>query len=206
MVLIAGFWFSGSYVAGKKKQHTTYELANHELNMLQPGDIILRQGFGVVSHSIRNFLNEDFKVSHVALLSKNSPGQWQVIQSISKSLSGIDGVQTENLTDFVGESETNSVVVVRFRGFESEPELNLRIEQAALNYLQQQVPFDHGFSLDDSTSFFCSELIWRLFVNEAGVDIFEKMDREVRKERLRFASFFDPDYFEVIINHHNRQP
>jgi hypothetical protein len=28
------------------------------------------------------------------------------------------------------------------------------------------------------------------------------MNKDVRKERLQFASFFDPEQFEVIIDHH----
>ncbi|MBW6497879.1 MAG: hypothetical protein K0B09_05805 [Bacteroidales bacterium] len=193
---------SCSFFTGKENQNPSYQLSQEELELLQPGDIILRQGFGVVSQAISEFLNEEIRVSHVALLSKDFKGEWQVIQSISQRVSEVDGVQQQALTSFVSESETNSIVVVRFRGYENDPGLNMRIEQAAKDYLQQQIPFDHSFSLEDTTRFFCSELIWRLFLDEAGVDIFEKMNKDVRRERLRFASFFDPDYFKVIINHH----
>lgn len=201
-ILMGGIFASCSFFAGKKNQNLSYQLSHEELSLLQPGDIILRQGNGAVSHAISEFLDEEIRVSHVALLSQGEEGNWQVIQSISKRVSNTDGLQTQDLATFVSESKTNTIVVVRFKGYQSEPGLNLRIEQAALNYLDQQVPFDHSFSLEDSTRFFCSELIWRLFLNEAGVDIFEKMDKEVRRERLRFASFFDTDHFEVIINHH----
>lgn len=170
--------------------------------MLEPGDLILRQGFGVVSQAIREYLNEESGVSHVALLSQNRRGEWQVIQSISKRVSQVDGMQKQDLPSFMRESETHSIVVVRFKGYAAQPGLNLRVEQAARKYLERQVPFDHSFSLEDSSRFFCSELVWRLFLEEAGVDIFEKMNLEERKERLSFASFFDPDHFEVIINHH----
>lgn len=193
---------SCSFFAGKEDQNPSYQLSQEELELLQPGDIILRQGFGVVSQAISEYLDEEIKVSHVALLSQHTEGEWQVIQSISQRVSNTDGLQAQDLATFVSESETNSIVVVRFRGYETNLGLNLRIEQAAMAYLEQKIPFDHSFSLEDSTRFFCSELIWRLYLNEAGVDIFEKMDKNVRRERLRFASFFDPDYFKVIINHH----
>jgi len=201
-VLAGTLTASCSFFAGKEKQNLSYQLSQEELELLQPGDIILRQGFGVVSQAISEFLNEEVRVSHVALLSKDGEENWQVIQSISKRVSNTDGLQQQNLASFVSESETNSVVVVRFRGYETDPGLHLRIERAAQHYLQQQLAFDHSFSLEDSTRFFCSELIWRLFLNEVGVDIFEKMDKDVRRERLRFASFFDPDHFDVVINHH----
>ncbi len=203
LLFLAGWLITScSFFAGKENQNPSYHLTQEELQLLQPGDIIMRQGFGAVSHAIGEYLNEPIRVSHVALLSKANNGEWQVIQSISQRVSNTDGLQTQDLATFVSESETNSIVVVRFKGYQSEPGLNLRIEQAALRYLEQQVPFDHSFSLEDSARFFCSELIWRLFLIEAEVDIFEKMDKEVRRERLRFASFFDTDHFEVIINHH----
>ncbi len=204
-VLAGALTASCSFFAGKENQNPSYELTQEELQLLQPGDIIMRQGFGAVSHAIGEYLNEPTKVSHVALLSRNNNGEWQVIQSISQRVSKVDGVQQQDLRSFVSESETNSIVVVRFRGYETDQGLNQRIEQAALAYLEQQIPFDHSFSLEDSTRFFCSELLWQLFLNEAGVDIFEKMDKNVRRERLRFASFFDPDLFEVIINHHSNK-
>jgi len=200
--LMGGVFASCSFFAGKENQNPAYQLSQEEIELLQPGDIILRQGFGAVSQAIGEYLDEEIRVSHVALLSQGEEGQWRVIQSISQRISNTDGVQTQDLATFVSESETNSIVVVRFKGYQSEPGLNLRIEQTALNYLDQQVPFDHSFSLEDSTRFFCSELIWRLFLIEAEVDVFEKMEKEIRRERLRFASFFDTDYFEVIINHH----
>jgi hypothetical protein len=196
---------SCSFFAGKEDQNPSYQLSQEELELLQPGDIILRQGFGAVSHAIGEYLNEPTKVSHVALLSRDNNGQWQVIQSISQRVSKTDGLQAQDLATFVSESETSSIVVVRFRGYETDQGLHLRIERAAQDYLKQQIPFDHSFSLEDSTRFFCSELLWQLFLNEAGVDIFEKMDKNVRRERLRFASFFDPDLFEVIINHHSNK-
>jgi hypothetical protein len=196
---------SCSFFAGKEDQNPSYQLSQEELELLQPGDIILRQGFGAVSHAISEYLKEPTKVSHVALLSRDNIGEWQVIQSISQRVSNTDGLQAQDLATFVSESETSSIVVVRFRGYETNPGLNLRIERAAQDYLKQQTPFDHSFSLEDSTRFFCSELIWRLFLNEAGVDIFEKMNKDVRRERLRFASFFNPDHFEVIINHHSNK-
>lgn len=200
--LLAAGSQSCSFIAGKEDHNPDYRLSEQELALLEPGDLILRQGFGVVSQAIRDFLDEDIRVSHVALLSRDSIGNWQVIQSISERVSQADGMQAQDLQSFIRESETNSLVVVRFKGYARDQGLNLRVEQAALEYLDQQIPFDHGFSLDDSTRFFCSELVWRLFLEEAGVDVFGKMNKEVRKERLRFASFFDPDHFEVIINHH----
>ncbi|MEE4178452.1 MAG: YiiX/YebB-like N1pC/P60 family cysteine hydrolase [Bacteroides sp.] len=193
---------SCSLFSGKEEQNPGYQLSQEELALLQPGDLILRQGFGVVSQAIREYLDEDIRVSHVALLSLDPKDGWQVVQSISQRVSKVDGVQKQDLPSFVSESETNSILVVRFKGYCKEPGLNLRVEEAGLKYLEQEVPFDHSFSLEDSTRFFCSELIWRIFLKEAGVDIFEKMNKDVRKERLQFASFFDPEHFEVIIDHH----
>lgn len=201
-LLLMGGVSACSFFAGKEDQNPGYQLSQEELALLQPGDLILRQGFGVVSQAIREYLNEDIRVSHVALLSLDPKDGWQVVQSISQRVSKVDGVQKQDLPSFVSESKTNSLVVVRFKGYGEEPGLNLRVEEAGRKYLEQEVPFDHSFSLEDSTRFFCSELIWRIFLNEAGVDLFEKMNKDVRKERLQFASFFDPEHFEVIIDHH----
>ncbi|MDP1466054.1 hypothetical protein, partial [Klebsiella pneumoniae] len=60
-------------------------------------------------------------------------------------------MQVEDLLSFIRESETNSLVVVRFKGYAAYPGMKLRVERAARKYLAQTIPFDHSFSLDDST-------------------------------------------------------
>jgi len=197
LAAVLGFMFSCS-----APTTVSYTLQPHEKALLKPGDIILRHGSGALSHAISEYLDEELRVSHVGLISRGNDGQLRVIQSISETISDVDGMQDEALDSFVSASKPFSIIVVRFNGVELDPSLAGRIEERALEYLRQKVPFDHKFCILEQHHFFCSELIYRLLLEEAGVDIFKSQREKSRREILRFSVFLNPEFFSVVVNHH----
>lgn len=188
----------------QKQQFETYDLTAEEYGMLQDGDLILRNGYGLVSDAIANSMNEEFHVSHVAVLVKSdtAPHGFRLIHCISQSLSAWDGVQEQSFPRFIRDSQRNSIMVVRLNVVpDSSRHL---ISQKALEYLDRRVPFDHAFDIEDSSHLYCSELPWLIIKNEFGIDIFkDKMNEQ--KDHMKFSNFWNPDYFEVIFNHNTRR-
>lgn len=180
---------------------STYHLKSPEIELLKEGDIILRHGYGLVSDMIVETLNEDIDISHCAILKKKD-SLWYAIHSVSQSLSENDGVQTQELTSFIKESQPNSVVVVRYKNL-SDTLLHKIAVQADL-YLQKHIPFDHAFDLSDSSQFYCTELLYFAFKNGANVDILDGKFRKGSVDHLKFHLFLDTAHFDVIIDHHER--
>lgn len=185
-------------------------LSGEERMLLKNGDIILRKGFGMMSSMIAAGLNENYKVSHCGVLCKDTSCQsgWRVIHTVSASLSNFDGMQSVDLDTFLRNSAPGSVIVSRFRmkAWEGLPSDSItifrnRIAHKAGIYLERKIPFDHGFEIDDSTGFYCSELIWHILQSEFNVNIFQKASVE-RYEHLNFSYFWDTKNFRIIINHH----
>ena len=73
------------------------------------------------------------------------------------------------------------------------------IARKALQYLDRQVPFDHAFDLADTSSFYCTELLWRILKDEYGVDFYPEGNAPGAVRG--FASFLVPDRFDLVLDH-----
>lgn len=176
-----------------------YSLSAQELDLLQPGDIILRMGTGSLSKAINSYLDEDLELSHIGILSNKESGRWMVIHSVSKHLSETDGLQQQDLAAFVEESVPRSIIITRLRKSALPEGLGLLMEQKALHYLAEKVPFDYSFSLEDQSRLYCSELIWQIIRESVGMNVFE--EKNTSHITMGFSAFLNPKYFEIIISH-----
>lgn len=197
-IMLIVYLIIGSYdfASERHRIRANYRLTKEEYLKIKDGDIILRHGYGFVSDMIVNTLNENFSVSHCAIVVKNDTNA-SVIHSVSQSLSDFDGVQEQNLRRFINDSKKGSVIVLRYKG----DNLNHLIAERARYYLDKRVPFDNSFDINDSTKFFCTELIWRIFLDVFNVDIFEKKYKQGSLDFLKFDVFLDPDYFDIVFSH-----
>lgn len=180
----------------KKLRNAHDRLTKRELSLLRPGDIIMRQGFGMVSDMISNTLDEDYRISHCGIVAHDSVGRLRVIHSVSSSLSDWDGVQDVNMKGFFLESKQNSLIIVRFRDTNDVPLAELA--NTAQSYLDRRVPFDEKFDITEQETMYCSEMIWSAILETYGFDIYPDKTSAVA---TKFTPFFDTTHFAVIINH-----
>jgi len=190
------------YKSEQKRVKVNYTLSKEEILQIEDGDIILRHGYGFVSDMIGEKLSEEISLSHCAILEKHD-STINVIHSVSQSLSDFDGVQSQDLKRFINDSKKNSVIVVRYKGIGSEN--RSLISKRARYYLEKRIPFDNNFDIKDSTEFFCTELLWKVFKDSYGIDIYEGKYGKDNNEFLKFDIFFNPKYFEVVFSHHNKK-
>lgn len=178
------------------ESHSTYALTNDELSLLQHGDVILRRGYGMVSRMIATRLEGKYGISHCGVIIERE-GELYVVHTVSSNVSEIDGMQVHSIGEFVRQSQPQSIVVNRLvdRGAAD------LLAEGALDYLKAEMLFDHDFNIHDSTHLYCSEMIWRSLKNKAGIDLFEGLYDE-EGAWYTFDTFFNPKYFETVINHH----
>jgi uncharacterized protein YycO len=195
IVLLAGVaWLA--WPSDDEGHSMSYRLADAEVAALQPGDIILRRGHGLVSDMISSVLSEEYDVSHCGIIAEHDSALW-VIHSVSSSVSEADGMQSHRLQAFVGQSEPGSVIVSRLRTAADRSMIAVRAKEL----LRRKVPFDHDFDLDDTTRIYCSELVWRIIRDEYGIDVFDAPAIGDKAGRYRFMRLLDTARFEVILNH-----
>lgn len=200
IAIIAIYLTTNEVKANKKLVLSTYNLSESEYSRIHAGDIILRLGYGTVSESISKILNEEYKISHCGIIvpCDSCRNNYKVIHSVSSSLSPIDGVQDDCLDIFIKNSQPNSIIVTRYRNLDSN-DINKLISWANY-YLKEGIPFDHSFDVNDSSSFYCTELLLHIFAN-ANIFLPNKYLENKNMDRLKFNYFWDSNYFEIIINH-----
>lgn len=174
-----------------------YPISPKEKGLLCEGDIILRKGYGFFSDALLSLQpdNHKYPVTHCAMLVKGN-NQWQVIHSLSSSVSNIDGVQQQPLQRFLNESAPNSVVVVRLKS----DSLTIRksIERCRY-YASVEKPFNHNFDTSDTTRFFCNQLFKEVYQQVLGEDIFQYQKTNT-SDVYDLSTFFDSTRFEFIMN------
>ncbi len=180
------------------KANPNYRLSKEEKLLLEEGDIILRRGEGFVSSVINNLNEADYQISHCAILVKNDSVNWNVIHTVSSELSNVDGVQTERLDRFTAESVENTIVVLRYK---ADKQKRTEIANRARYYLTRKIGFDNSFDIADTTEFYCTELVYRVFLDVFGFDVFEERHQTNHPNYLTFDVFLDRKKFDVIINH-----
>ncbi|NVN95328.1 MAG: hypothetical protein HXX18_08610 [Bacteroidetes bacterium] len=203
IVTIFLFLFVYNYHTEQEHFFSTYSLSNEEINKLKNGDIILRHGYGMASDIIVKSLNEEYDISHCAIIVKDS-NQINVIHSVSQSLSDFDGVQIQTLKRFISDCKKNSIIVVRYKSPTHTD--NNAIAERASYYLSKKIPFDNDFNIKDSSKIYCTELIWRCIKDAYKIDIFKnQLNDENLKNHYKFNALWDSNRFEIIINHHLRK-
>lgn len=186
-----------------KQSKVKYHFNPAEKALLQEGDIIMRRGYGVVSSMISNMNDASYNLSHCAFLVKEPDGKWAVIHSVSSDLSEIDGVQKQSLDRFTNESIHQTLVVIRHKG--GDTLVGKNIARASEVYLNKQIKFDHHFDLADTSTFYCSELIYRVYYDVFNKDCFPERLNTNHPNFLTFPAFMDSSKFDLIINHQGDQ-
>ena len=154
---------------------------------IKNGDIILRMGIGIISETIKNVLADSIEISHCGILIKEKDSI-SIIHSLSKEISGIDGLQECTIDQFCSESIENSIIIVRFRN-----DSNQVLSQKAQYYLSIHKPFDNAFNIRDTSAFFCSELPLHIIKYELETNLYDPYSKIPK-----FSVFLDSIHFEKI--------
>jgi hypothetical protein len=193
-----GFVYYKAVLDPENTKQVFYPLSEQEEGLFHEGDIILRRGYGYVSDKIVETQESPYPVTHCAMLIGN-PSNWQVIHSLSSSVSPIDGAQVQNLQRFLNESVPNSIIVKRFK---THPDTMAMILNRVKYYAYIQKPFDHEFDKLDTTKFYCTELFQHCFYDILRYDIFENLENTTTMGVYNLNAFQDSVRFKTIMNHH----
>lgn len=136
---------------------------------LRSGDLAFRRGRGVISDAV---ISADHcgHYSHTGIIVERE-NQWYVIHEVPyEGRSRInDKIYCQPIELFFRDDKAKAGAVYRV-GIDSTSISKI------VNYLDRQlaleIPFDHAYDLEDSTSLYCTELVWRAF-NLAGIDLTE---------------------------------
>lgn len=168
-----------------------------ELALLQPGDVLLRRGYGLMSDYILAVLQEPLALTHCGLIVEQNNGQLGVLHT--GSTANHEGVLVEPLTVFVQQSMPPSLVAVRPI---VTPTQRLAILEGAHQYALAAAPFDYNFDDQDPQALYCVEMLRDLFLTVCHKDYLPTHYYWGDRALLGFQDFFDQNHFTLLFNHY----
>jgi hypothetical protein len=132
---------------------------------------VFRLGRGTASRVV-NIADKEKSYSHVGLLVKDSTEEWYVVHAVpgeGEETGGRETIKYDPIARFFGHDRTVDGVVMRF---DSIAEISNQIIDKAQEFFRQQLLFDHDYSLSDSSTLYCTELVHRAFLC-ANIDLSE---------------------------------
>lgn len=199
IALVGSFWSCAgseeteSEGESKKYVHVPPSLPEDVYGQLADGDCILRKGNGPLSYHLMNTTKEEY--SHCGVVVDDG-GEWKVIHTLGGSANEdeVDGVQLTPIDEFVQFAADSMLYICRPIFVDSA---GPQIAERAWFYLQEEVPFDHGFSMFSTEEFYCSELLYYIFKDVYGKNIFD-IQKKHKSYLLMFSTFFHEDKFEPV--------
>ncbi len=134
---------------------------------LQEGDLVFRRGPSLLSRIVLAADSES-AYSHVGLVGVLDGSPWVIHTSTGESTPPEEGIRVEPLDHFLAPDRAQEAALYRlkpqFRDFAAGG------VRQALEYARDQVPFDGEFNLETTGKLYCTELVWRAYL-EAGLDL-----------------------------------
>lgn len=152
------------------------------IGQMQEGDLAFRCGRGVFSRAVTSVENEG-EYSHIGMLIQEN-GRWMVVHAVPGEKNfpaDYDRVKKEPLEQFYAPKRA-------FRGRlvhtgVSSPSAIGALRTRALQYVADSTRFDEHYTLEDSSTVYCTELIWRLY-RSIGIDLSEGRRRYIHIFRI----------------------
>ena len=149
---------------------------------MREGDLAFRCGQGVFSRAVTS-AQEDPLYSHVGVLVRDGE-VWKVVHAVPAEPDfpgDFDRVKAEPVSIFFAPGRA-------YRGCLAHTGLSDSLQvsalrASALRFAADSVRFDNGYSLEDSSSLYCTELVWRLY-RRAGIDLSEGRRRRLDVFRI----------------------
>ncbi len=136
------------------------------------GDLAFRCGRGVFSRAVTT-AEEEGVYSHIGLLLRDGEA-WKVVHAVPGETEGEDDferVKMEDVGAFFSAERAVRGCLVHTGLADSATVAALRGK--ALRAVADSVRFDGDYRLEDSSRVYCTEFVWRLYADAAGIDLSE---------------------------------
>jgi uncharacterized protein YycO len=147
---------------------------NYDASIFQDGDIIFRRGRSLVSQIVLS-ADERSPYSHVGLIKLIEGHPFVAHVTTSDPPGSPDIARLDPLDSFLSDDRALSAAVFRVK--DTARRFAGAAVDAALSYVEKRVPFDDEMDLRTTDKLYCTEMVWRAYL-EAGLDLVNgKFDR-----------------------------
>lgn len=165
-VLMGGLLLSSPEIKPPIIVQNSINTITTEMPELQAGDLVFRRCEGLTSQFV-DVMDGSGEFSHVGIVWISNTGESFVVHALPGEDDTEGYVQTTPLMEFVAHPEVTSFAVFRLSK-EFEPQAQNAAAWA--HSLVDRVKFDSGFDLETEDELYCTELIWRAYL-QTGLDL-----------------------------------
>lgn len=152
--------------------HQVVEFVLPDTLHLQTGDLVFRRGESRESRAVTTVdRNSDY--THVGVV-MNVDGRWMVLHAVPNERATKqeqDSVKLEPVSTFFRSDRAVKGGVYRYSLM---PEDTMRLLDYGLDINGRHLLFDGQFDLEDTTAFYCTELVWFLYQQALHIDLSEE--------------------------------
>lgn len=151
-------------------ERKTFTVSEETKVQFRDGDLLFRCGSGMESKAVTSASGAVY--SHVGILLFDSvKGEWMVVHAVpGESPKGEpDKLKVESLAEFFDASRAECGAWARV---ECDDETARSASRYAKMKADEGIEFDDDYQLADSTRLYCTELVWRAYL-QVGVDVSE---------------------------------
>ncbi len=152
--------------------HPTTNKIKVDTTALRNGDLIFREGPSLNSKVVKSM--SDSKFSHVGMVYK-SKGRWMVVHAVPDENESheTDFVKCEPIESFLYPSKAKSSKFMRVKCNNRQA---LNAVKYALFKANNKTLFDNDYDLNDTTRFYCTELVWQAYKHQ-GINLISKFHK-----------------------------
>lgn len=202
---VAGLW-TGAASPPVAPLPTATEL-DFDFGSLRDGDLIFRRGKSALSRLVLG-ADRDAAFSHVGLAWRTAGGI-SVVHVAPGELPGIpDAAREEPLARFLSADRASAFAV--YRVAPRNDTVAARAIAVARDYAERSVPFDAALDLDEPSRLYCTELVWRAYL-EAGLDLIGGAGETlaflgVRRPYISLSQLESSPALELVLRHPDSAP
>lgn len=134
---------------------------------LKSCDIIFRRGLSLVSNLVLS-ADSHSPFSHIGIIIKEKKNITVVHVVPDESETGIDIIKKDELNEFLRSDRASAYAVYRYK---SEIDFS-KLESYIKSQLKREILFDGEFDLSSSDKLYCTEFVYKSFL-EAGIDLID---------------------------------
>lgn len=142
---------------------------------LRSGDLLFRNGNGVESRFVTGVSGGEY--SHIAFAHKTGT-RWMAVHAVpgeTENAKDIDTLKSEPIELFFHHERARSGAIARVNCDDSTAKAAL---DYAIDKVKRRFAFDHNYSLEDTTEYYCTELVYRAYLTQ-GIDLAEMRRHEL---------------------------
>ena len=134
---------------------------------LAPGDIIFRQGTGLLSRAVL-YADTQSRFSHIGIVHFMGADPVVIHATPGSSLAQETKIKVEPVASFLAQPQAVAAAIYRVR--QAHETVGERAAAMAHAYVLEERIFDSAFDLETEAALYCTELVWKSYL-EAGLDL-----------------------------------